>query len=152
MAESIRSFMRKLGDRGLVVYDKGDSYSYIFEDDWMAFVLTTPDQKYKDLVALKAAVAKPSGVLIDFAALKVPKRATQDPQPNGAAVQNGVVIHEGGKYYGIPDSALKPLPPGSEGDAGAVVERGGLVAGIPNSSIPLGTYCVLINRALMSDL
>lgn len=163
--------LKKLGDRGLVIAetaaDGQPKYYFVLEEEWTPLQVKAPPKTLTALVAAGAAVGqipKSNGAFIDFGKLNVKPAGSEEDDDADAidvadlevtpvdADPDGIVIHEDSTYYSVSREkwALNPLPSGAEGDAGALVDRGAIAANIPNDDIPIGTYCVLVNLALIN--
>lgn len=169
---NILNKLKKLGDRGLVIAEAragGDpEYYFVLEEEWTPRQVTNVPEALAKLVAAGAAVGQipgSKGAFIDFGKLHVKPAGSEesddgdgpniedlDPIPVNAGPDD-IVIHENDTLYAISrrNWAGNRLPPGAEGDAGTLVDRGAIAANIPNDDIPIGTYCVLVNLALLNE-
>jgi hypothetical protein len=157
----------EIGPRGLLVHcgdDDGSGYKY-YEDNkdvsWRVFEVdagqvaketeTTPDE-LAFLVNKRAPVAalSTSSFLINLNAFHGLPRLAGEPPTGKLGTESDIskglfLMHEDGKYYAIPVTALKPLGPLDEGDAQVIIKRGTVAAAIPPNDLPIGTHCVLLN-------
>lgn len=167
--------LKKLGDRGLVIAEAGRNgepeYFFVLEETWATRPVAEGSEPFETLVDAGAAVGQlpeSKGAVVDFEKLQVRKfgegsaedqeeeekdrEKWPDPEADVVADPNGIVIHHDGQYYSVSQEhwADNRLFEGSEGDAGTLVDRGAIAANIPNDSIPIGTYCVLVNLVLLN--
>jgi hypothetical protein len=165
--------LKKLGDRGLVIAEAGRNgepeYYFVLEETWATRPVVEGREHFQALLdagVIVAQVPESQGAFVDFEKLQVLKyeESSEEDQEeekedrgrwkrvNVEADPNGIVIHHDGQLYSVSPEhwANSPLIEGSEGDAGTLVDRGAIAANIPNDSIPIGTYCVLVNLALLN--
>ena len=147
-----------LGERGLIIHSNDGKYYYMLESQWRPYGIDASALTHSaQLVELGAAAGKTKeGVLINFGSLQIsgnPDLTAYDTK--GKAGPDSIVIIEPvadkQAFYAIPESAWRgaTLEDGADSDAGVLVRRGTVVAAIPDVNVPVGTYCALVNLAVL---
>jgi hypothetical protein len=147
-----------LGPRGLIIHSTDGKYYYLLEPEWRKCGVLASTVKLSETLARHEAIAGKTieGFFVNFEKLQIgdkPDPIGQDAM--GAAGNDSIVIHERvngeEQFYAIPATTWRQhvLDEGADSDAGVLVRRGAVVAAIPDVNVPVGTFCALINFAVL---
>lgn len=151
-----------IGDRGLVINDANDVFSYVKESEWRklpryALPTSGPIATLTRLAAVFGKIGESVYVDLDKLAHLPETEGSAEAQALGSMGLTAVpevsgtnlVLKEFDTLRVVPASSWTESDVTIAGDAMVAIDRGVPLASIPVGNIPSGTFCVLINIKAM---